>query len=102
MSEHGRPLVKGPLTSSDEVLAPLEFDITSTSKQHLAFGHGVHFCLRVPLARLEAEIVLPALFARFLDLVLAVAPIESTPLSSFISNGHCTLPVVRGASTTNC
>lgn len=69
------------------------FDITRAEKAHLAFGHGVHYCLGAPLARLEAEIALPALFDRFPDLKLAVRPDELEPSQSFISNGHVALPV---------
>ena len=39
------------------------FDIDREDKSHLAFGYGIHYCLGAPLARLEAEIALPALFA---------------------------------------
>ncbi len=69
-----------------------EFDATRPDKDHLAFGYGVHLCLGAPLARLEAEIALPALFARFPHLALAVPPDRLTPLASFISNGHQSLP----------
>ncbi|WP_307855803.1 cytochrome P450 family protein [Kibdelosporangium banguiense] len=69
------------------------FDITRPDKTHLAFGHGVHYCLGAPLARMEAEIALPALFDRFPGLKLAMAPEELEPSHSFISNGHVTLPV---------
>jgi cytochrome P450 len=69
------------------------FDIARPDKTHLAFGHGVHFCLGAVLARLEAEVALPALFSRFPDIALAVAPSELQPIQSFISNGHSTLPV---------
>jgi cytochrome P450 len=68
------------------------FDAARPGKEHLAFGHGVHFCLGAPLARLEAEIALPALFDRFPGLALAVPPEELEPVSSFISHGHRTLP----------
>ncbi|MGI8307117.1 cytochrome P450 family protein [Saccharopolyspora hattusasensis] len=70
------------------------FDISRVNKAHLAFGHGVHYCLGAPLARLEAAIALPALFTRFPDLALAVAPDELRPVDSFISNGHRSLPVI--------
>nr|CEL15539.1 putative cytochrome P450 hydroxylase [Kibdelosporangium sp. MJ126-NF4]CTQ98205.1 putative cytochrome P450 hydroxylase [Kibdelosporangium sp. MJ126-NF4] len=69
------------------------YDITRPEKAHLAFGHGVHYCLGAPLARLEAEIALPALFTRFPDIKLAVPESELRPTDSFISNGHHTLPV---------
>jgi cytochrome P450 len=69
------------------------FDITRTIKDHLAFGHGVHYCLGAPLARLEVGIALPALFDRFPDLALAASPNELEQVESFISNGHRSLPV---------
>jgi cytochrome P450 len=49
--------------------------------------------LGAPLARLEAEIALPALFQRFPKLRLAASPAELGAVSSFISNGHARLPV---------
>ncbi|WP_433272352.1 cytochrome P450 family protein [Actinosynnema sp. CS-041913] len=68
------------------------FDITRPDKTHIAFGYGVHYCLGAPLAHLQAEIALPALFDRFPDLALAVPPGELRPVRSFISNGHQALP----------
>lgn len=69
------------------------FDVTRPSKEHLSFGYGVHFCIGSALARLEAEVALPALFTRFPDLTLAVPPTDLQPVESFISNGHRRLPV---------
>lgn len=69
------------------------FDVTRLNKEHLAFGHGVHFCLGAPLARLEAQIALPALFERFPELAPAAPADSLLPVASFISNGHRSLPV---------
>ncbi|MEU3281670.1 cytochrome P450 family protein [Streptomyces antibioticus] len=69
------------------------FDVTRIDKEHLSFGHGVHFCLGAPLGRLEARIALRALFDRFPGLRLAVSKDELEPVDSFISNGHRSLPV---------
>ncbi|MGY6652674.1 cytochrome P450 family protein [Amycolatopsis sp. TRM77291] len=70
------------------------FDVTRNDKAHVAFGYGAHYCIGAPLARLEAAIALPALFARFPDLSLATSPDALRHLDSFISNGHRALPVM--------
>ncbi|MEV6421719.1 cytochrome P450 [Streptomyces sp. NPDC051662] len=70
------------------------FDITrTTAREHLAFGHGAHYCLGAELARLEGRIALAALFARFPSIQLAVEPDQLRPLPSLVSNGHTHLPV---------
>ncbi|MFE9331962.1 cytochrome P450 [Streptomyces sp. NPDC006925] len=70
-----------------------EFDVLRSGGEHLAFGHGVHFCLGAPLARMEARIALPALFDRFPDLALAVPPEDLAQVPSAIAHGFATLPV---------
>ncbi|MEU6332091.1 cytochrome P450 [Streptomyces sp. NPDC047049] len=72
---------------------PDRFDVTRPSKEHLAFGHGVHFCLGAPLARLEVVTILRLLFERFPDIQLAAGPHELKRLPSLISNGHTAVPV---------
>ncbi|MFJ8028706.1 cytochrome P450 [Streptomyces sp. NPDC096311] len=73
------------------------FDVMrATRREHLSFGHGVHYCLGAPLARLEAEIALQALFARFPGMRLAVEPGALRPTESFISNGPREVPVLLG------
>ncbi|MFF5366990.1 cytochrome P450 [Streptomyces sp. NPDC013187] len=72
------------------------FDVTRASKDHLAFGYGVHHCLGAPLGRLEARVALPALFDRFPGLTLAAPAGGLEPVDSFISHGHRSLPVLTG------
>lgn len=43
------------------------FDIERSPNPHIAFGHGSHFCIGAPLARLEARIALPDLLTRLGD-----------------------------------
>ncbi|MEV7420195.1 cytochrome P450 [Streptomyces sp. NPDC089919] len=49
---------------------PEVFDIRRAPQGHLAFGHGIHFCIGAPLARMEARIAIRALLERFPDLAL--------------------------------
>lgn len=72
---------------------PGGFDIDRTDKDHLAFGLGAHFCPGSRLARLEAEVALPALFERFPHLTLAIKPDEVEPRHTFIGNDIAALPV---------
>jgi cytochrome P450 len=56
---------------------PQRFDLHRRPNPHLTFGHGVHFCLGAPLARLEARVALRLLFERYRDIeVAADEPVE--------------------------
>ncbi|MFK0154264.1 cytochrome P450 [Streptomyces sp. NPDC090493] len=73
------------------------FDVTRRSAhKHLSFGYGAHRCVGAALARIEVHIALQQLFGRFPRLRLAADRSELTPLPSFISNGHTSLPVLLG------
>jgi cytochrome P450 family 109 len=47
---------------------PDRFDIQREPNRHLAFGHGIHFCVGAPLARLEARIALPMMLEQLRDM----------------------------------
>ncbi len=53
---------------------PDRFNPIRTAKPHAAFGGGLHFCVGAPLARLELQVALPALFAAMPQMKLAEVP----------------------------
>jgi cytochrome P450 len=71
-----------------------QLDITRPVGGHLAFGHGIHYCLGAPLARLEGEIAFRGLLKAFPDLKLAVPAGELTWRHSMLVHGLEKLPVV--------
>ncbi|RSD22955.1 cytochrome P450 family protein [Amycolatopsis eburnea] len=72
---------------------PDRLDITRAAGGHLAFGHGIHYCVGAPLARLEAEIALGGLIARFPELALDAKPDELAYRPSSLVHGLEALPV---------
>ncbi|WP_053733063.1 cytochrome P450 [Nocardia sp. NRRL S-836] len=72
---------------------PAQLDVTRSAQGHLAFGHGIHFCLGAPLARLEFDVALTQLLARFPNLSLAAEPETLVWRDSTLIRGLHTLPV---------
>ncbi|WP_306329700.1 cytochrome P450 family protein [Streptomyces venezuelae] len=73
------------------------FDLTRTATvKHLSLGHGPHYCLGAPLARMEAAVALEKLFTRFPGLDLAVPESELPRHSGFVGNSVRALPVRPG------
>ncbi len=75
---------------------PDVFDIHRKTTGHLAFGHGIHFCIGSRLARLEARIALGVLFDRYREIAIDHdQPIDFQ--NPWRMNTIATLPViVRG------
>jgi cytochrome P450 len=72
---------------------PDSLDITRKNNKHLAFGHGVHFCLGAPLARLEGQIAINTLIQRMPNLRLNIAPDQIRWRGTFVLRGLESLPV---------
>jgi cytochrome P450 len=68
-------------------------DIGRDGSQHVAFGHGIHYCLGAPLARLEGQIAIGSLLARFDRLELAVPAESLNWRPGVLLRGLNTLPV---------
>ena len=68
-------------------------DVGRDAGGHVAFGHGIHFCLGAPLARLEGEVAFGALLSRFPSLSLAADPATLRWRQSSLIHGLESLPV---------
>lgn len=75
-----------------------DFDVLRADKEHLSFGHGIYRCIGTPLARLEAQTALPALFERFPAMTLACPVADLQPQGTFIMNGRRAVPVYLTAA----
>jgi cytochrome P450 len=64
---------------------PDVFDVTRENIRHISFGHGIHLCLGLNLARLEAKVAINALLKHFPEMTLADQEIVWT-----------NIPLVRG------
>jgi cytochrome P450 len=78
----------------EAVADPDRFDIGREPNAHLTFGHGIHFCLGAPLARLEAQIATTRLAERLPDIRLSGGDPEWH--DSLILRGVKRLPVQLG------
>ncbi|MFD7236578.1 cytochrome P450 [Streptomyces syringium] len=72
---------------------PDRFDIRRDVRGHVAFGHGIHYCLGAPLARLEAKIAVRTLLERCPDLALDAHPATLTWREGLLIRGPHRLPV---------
>jgi cytochrome P450 len=73
---------------------PERLVIERNDNAHLAFGHGIHFCIGAPLARLEAEIAIGTLLARLRGVRLEIDPSALRWRVGPLVRGLATLPLV--------
>ncbi|MEV4507266.1 cytochrome P450 family protein [Streptomyces klenkii] len=72
---------------------PDVLDLSRSDNQHLGYGHGIHYCLGAPLARLEGRTALATLLRRLPDLRLNAEPDDLRWRGGLIMRGLRTLPV---------
>lgn len=72
---------------------PDTFDIRRAPQGHLAFGHGLHFCIGAPLARMEGRIAIRGLLERFPDLAEDPAAGPPDHIGGSLIRGVTRLPV---------
>lgn len=75
----------------DQFPDPDRLDLGRSHNPHLAFGHGIHFCLGAPLARVEARVALGAVLERFPDIRVTTDTPQWQP--TILSRALAGLPV---------
>ena len=92
MSEGSKVLMNFPAANRDPRVFehPEEVDLHREKNPHIAFGHGVHLCLGLHLARLEIRILFEELLPRLNEIELTGAPKNTR--AAFVS-GLKSLPI---------
>ena len=97
---HGKPLRPGErvflmMNSANRdpraYADPDRVDLARNGVAHLTFGFGAHLCLGFPLARLEGQIALPAVLARWREIEVDAACLEW--IDSLVLRGMKALPL---------
>ena len=73
--------------------APDRLDLTRSPNRHIAFGHGIHYCVGAPLARLEMRIAIRQLLNVSDELTLAVPRAALRWRRGFVLRGLTSLPI---------
>jgi cytochrome P450 len=90
------PMLGAANRQDDRYPDPDRFDIFRSARAHIGFGHGVHVCLGMHLARLEMRVALNLLFDRLPNLRLD--PKGNDPhIRGQVFRSPTSLPVVFGA-----
>jgi cytochrome P450 len=70
-----------------------KLDLTRHPHGVLGFGHGIHYCIGQPLAKIQLEVAIRQLITRYPDARVAVDPAELRWITSALMRGLETLPV---------
>lgn len=73
----------------------MSFDITRDPNPHIAFGHGIHFCLGANLAKLEMRVLFEELLPRF-EQIEVTRPVEWTRSNRHTGIRHLYVQMQRG------
>jgi cytochrome P450 len=80
---------------------PDRLDLTRRPNGILGFGHGTHYCIGAPLARIQSEVALTKLLTRYPDIALAADPDTLEWENNTLLRGLVELPVVLNALARN-
>ena len=86
-------LINAANRDPEAFVEPDRLDIHRDSRHHVAFGHGLHKCVGLALARVELEVVFRSLFARLPNLHLAVPIDDLTFRHEMVLYGVRHLPI---------
>lgn len=86
------PVIGSANRDPSQFVDPDRFDIGREANGHIAFGHGVHFCIGAALSRLEGRIAVGDLLARCAGLARA-SDVPWTPREAFHVHGPASLPM---------
>jgi pentalenolactone synthase len=73
--------------------APNRLDLHRTTSPHLSFGHGSHYCIGAPLARVELTAVFSQLLARFPTMRLALDRKQLPWRADLLTAGYAEIPI---------
>ncbi|WP_221890849.1 cytochrome P450 [Microbispora sp. KK1-11] len=95
----GAPVLAGVMSANRDASRfpdPDRLDLTRKDVRHLGLGHGIHNCIGAAMARLVAELAIPALVTRFPTISLAVPRSEINYRPSFFVRSIEALPLTVG------
>jgi pentalenolactone synthase len=72
---------------------PDRVDLERTTSAHLTFGHGNHYCIGAPLARVELTAVFSQLLVRFPTLRLARDRKQLRWRAGLLTGGYAEIPI---------